>query len=212
MRWKAISILLMSTVIILTLSMHSHAQSRHNAFALKLGVFSPTGDLDDAQFDSAIAGEVAWGLYHSEKLSSEFGIGVYRTDFSTSVFLPGIGTVTDDEEITIIPVFYTLRGHIPFGRAELYGGLGVDLIFALFDGDLGAPVDLSFSSNDYSVFGGHVLAGIHFDITDRFFLGLEGKYLMTSNAEFSDTDSGIFLEAHWDLDGFTVFGQLGYRF
>lgn len=200
-------ILMAFTVVIMLMPLCAFGQDYSNYYVLKLGEYSPTGDVDDVGIGSGFNGEWGFGSYFSEKFSYEVGVGYFKTD-ETFTF----GTVSEKDEITALPFLFTLKGHIPFKTGEFYGGVGVGWYFATIDVDINTPIgSLSFSDAD-NLFGLHFLAGINFNITEKWFLGIEAKKFTTNDFNFFDTDQGWFLEFDSDLDGLTISGQIGYRF
>ena len=69
----------------------------------------------------------------------------------------------------------------------------------------------SASDDDY-IFGGQILGGLNFDINEGFFLGLEGKYIFTQDAELADNTGSLRGWAEFNLNGFIATGVLGFRF
>jgi opacity protein-like surface antigen len=81
------------------------------------------------------------------------------------------------------------------------------------DSDIDTSTHGDFSvDDDDSVFGAHVVAGANYDITDRFFIGLEGMYRWTDDFDISETVALIPVEYNGDLSGFSVTINAGFRF
>jgi outer membrane protein W len=202
----------MCTTLILLIPFCVFGQDYKDYVALKIGTYNPTGDLDDAGIGSGFNGELGFGSYFSKNFSFEAGVGYFKTDDTFTSFIPGIGQVSENDKGTALPIFLTLKGHIPFKIGEFYGGVGVGWYFATIDVDINTPIgSLSFSDAD-NVFGLHFLAGININITEKWFLGIEAKKFTTDDFNFFDTDQGFFLDFDTDLDGYTISGQIGYRF
>ena len=198
-------ILIALTVVLIPLCVFGQDYSKY--FTFKLGQYSPTGDLDDAGIGSGFNGELSYGTYFSENFSYEINFGYFHTDETFT-----IGAVSKKDEITVLPILITLKGHIPIKTGELYGGVGIGEYFATIDIDFNTPSgSLSFSDSD-NVFGYHFLAGINFNLTEQWFLGIETKYFKTNDFSFKDTNGGVTLSGDIDLDGYTISGQIGYRF
>jgi opacity protein-like surface antigen len=99
----------------------------------------------------------------------------------------------------VIPVLLTGKLVLPAKPFEPYLMLGVGLYFVDIKGSaFGFTV-----SDDDTTFGFHIGLGATFDITPNAFLGVEGKYIVAKPTLF-DEDVNI--------DGFTVTGNLGFRF
>jgi opacity protein-like surface antigen len=187
---------------------YAFSQDYDDYFVFKIGTYDPTGDIDDVGLGSGSNWEVAWGNYSSENFSIEFGIGNFETDgtFSTSP------TVTEKDDVQATQLSFILKGHIPVERGEFYGGGGIGWYFAKLDIDLDGPGgSLEFSDTD-DFYGFQIVAGFNFNITDEWFLGIEGKLLRTADFDFSDIDQGILLTGEFDFDGYILTGQIGFRF
>ena len=205
-------LIIMVTVVIMLMPLYAFGQENSDYFALKLGQYSPTGDLDDAGIGSGVNGEFVFGTYLLKNFSYETSVGYFQTDETFTGFVSGLGTVSEKNKIKVVPFLLTLKGHIPLKAVELYGGLGIGFYFAKIYIDANAPIgSASFSDRD-TVFEYHCLAGINFNITKQLFLGIEAKMFKTSDFSFNDTDQGITLDGDIDLDGYTISGQIGYRF
>ena len=110
----------------------------------------------------------------------------------------------------------SLKGIIPLDRFEIYGIGGIGAYINRGEGPTFSPgisgigSRVSFSDTDVA-FGGYLGAGVNFNITNTFFLGVEGKYLWTK-ANFESTLNGYNLKLDVDIRGFIVTGNLGVRF
>ncbi|MEJ2192101.1 MAG: outer membrane beta-barrel protein [Nitrospirota bacterium] len=169
------------------------AEESANYFVLKAGGLFPTDDLEDLGFDAGFNGEMAVGHYLNRYFSLELGSGYFRTE-----------TDEDGADSTVwtVPLTVTARGSYTLGRLEAYAGLGGGVYFVHFDFS-GAP---AVKDRD-ALAGGHVMAGAHYFLTDYVFMGVEGKYTLTEEA---DLDDAIPLELN--INGFTASATLGFRF
>lgn len=213
------AIILIASVFLLPFSaMAQWRGTPENYVTFKAGVYTPTGDLEDDDFDPGFNGEVVFGHYFGPYFALEGGIGYFQTEGSqpviaiVTVFDPLIGFydafVLDDLDLTVsvVPLTVTAKGVIPAKPAEFYIGAGAGIYFVKVDGDLRFLGDTD--SDDDAVWGAHLLAGVNFDLNDLMFFGLEGKYIITDEADatlFSEKFGG-------DLNGFMVTGNLGFRF
>lgn len=161
----------------------------------KAGIYSPTSDLEDMDFDTGFNGQIALGHYFHENFALEVGVGYNRTE---SDFL------RQDWEITTYPVMLTAKGVIPLEKFEVYGGAGIGLYFTKAEATLQPAVGKV--DDDDTVFGYHFMVGTNFDISDSVFLGVEGIYIITDDAQFFGDPDGV------NLHGFIVTGNIGLRF
>jgi outer membrane protein W len=75
----------------------------------------------------------------------------------------------------------------------------------------GIPVSVELDGEDI-VFGGYLGLGVHYNITPRFFVGVEGKYLWTDRANPKDEYYDESLGVKFKLDGILATAVLGFRF
>ena len=186
-------------------------ENKMNYIAIKGGIYSPTDDIED--FDTGFNGEIAINRYLSQYFALEAAAGYYRTSYSENGLVFGI-PYSGDIDINIIPVTATGKGIIPFDFGEVYAGIGGGLYFVSghLDANASNVVKISSSATD-SVWGMHFLGGISFDITDSFFVGVEGKYILTEGAELEDEIYGMEVKyPEFNLNGYTVSALLGFRF
>jgi opacity protein-like surface antigen len=171
----------------------------------KIGAYFPTGDLDDLDFDAGINAEVALGHSFSPNLALEGAVGFFQTEADLT-----FSGIKEEDEVWAVPLTATLKAIAPMNTAQFYVGAGGGLYFVTADvklTDLASGLSASDDDNDVVV-GGHLLAGLTADVSPNFFFGLEGKYIFTSQADF--TVFGAPLEA--SLDGFMLTGNVGIRF
>lgn len=172
-----------------------------NYVVLKTGGFFPISrDLGDINAGAGFNGELAIGHKISPGFSVEGGIGYFETKGNIS--LPGGGI---DEKFEVIPLTFSLRGHVPYGRYEPYGfiGLGVYFVDDKISGNI-PLLGVSDSDSDKATsLGFHIGIGGNYTLKNNVFLGIETRYLYLETNTF-----GI----DFRLDGITVTGNIGYRF
>ena len=96
---------------------------------------------------------------------------------------------------------------------ELFAELGVGAYFAKFDGILNNPaLGVIVFDDDDAVFGLSLGFGVNYNITEEFYLGIVGKYLLTSDVEFGGVATSGLASLETELDGFIVTGVFGFRF
>jgi len=180
-------------------------QERPKYVAFKAGSYTPTGDLDDLDLDSGFAGEVVFGHYYSPTLALEGGIGHFDADGSFTEFIPPFGLVDAKIDVSVTTISLTVKGLHPIEIGELYMGVGIGIGLVDVDIDLSTGLGPASDSDDDTSFGFQFLAGANFNITEKCFLGVEGKYYITVS------EPEIFGE-EFDADGFIITGVLGFRF
>jgi hypothetical protein len=159
------------------------AQDYLNFFAFKAGAYFPTGDLDDANFDTGFSGEVSYGRYLHPNFATEFGVGYLQSEDS-------------NQEVWAIPLTVTAKGAYSLEGVEVFGGAGVGLYIA--------EAQVGNQEDDETVWGGHLVAGTNIDLNPTLFVGVEGKYIFTDEAEFFGGKT--------DLNGLTLTANFGIRF
>jgi opacity protein-like surface antigen len=168
-----------------------------NYLVLKGGLYSPNQDFDISathfELDDGFVAEVAVGHYFLPVFATELGVGYFESKASPAV-PPG------EVKFKVVPVTLTAKALLPFGPIEPYGefGIGGYITKADVSGTIG-----NFSGSTKGTFGLHAGAGVNFNITPTFFLGAEGRYIW-AKPSFGGQDI--------KLDGFTVTGNLGFRF
>jgi opacity protein-like surface antigen len=200
------------------------AQEGLNYMVLKGGAYFPTGDLEESffgEFDTGFAGEIAVGHYFTRDYvfspAIEIGVGYYTTDVNTIVPTTEAGVINVDGDGWAIPVRATLKAAALGQYGEFYTGVGFGVYFVNFDIDVSAtggtavPPGTISDDDDDVVVGGHVMAGINFDITPNAFVGFEGQYIFTDEADIQVFEPFLVL-APVDLNGWTASATLGYRF
>jgi outer membrane protein W len=179
--------------------------------AIKGGIYSPTGDLDE--FSTNFNGEITINRYLTPNFALDANVGYFQTDYSENGQLFGI-SYSGAADIYSIPITASAKGIIPFDFGEIYAGGGAGWYFIWGDLDLNVTNIGRISVNDDgNTWGFHLLAGIAFDLSDNFFVGMEGKYLFTGDIELEDEIGGIKVKTDgFDLDGFTATALVGFRF
>jgi outer membrane protein W len=196
MRLRTLAISMLSVALVFLLSFSATGQERRDYIIAKGGIYSPTGGLDDLNFGTGFNGEVAWGHYFSPNLALEVGAGFFRSD-----------------DVRVVPLTATGKAIYPTGNWELFAGLGVGAYFTKFKGTFSYPAlgNISINDND-SVFGLNLGFGVNYNISEEFFLGIEGKYLLTTDAKFEGSATGGQVKLETDLNGYIVTGVFGFRF
>lgn len=174
------------------------AQDPLNYYALKAGAYVPTGDLEDLGFDTGFSGSLVLGRHLTPNVAAELGVGYFASEGG---------------DFWTIPVELTGKLVYPMDTVELYVGAGGGVYFATFDGDFSLPIvgTTTFNDND-AVFGGHVIVGGTSNITPNLFIGVEGKYIFTDQADVHGMAGAVPVELSANLDGYIVTASIGYRF
>jgi outer membrane protein W len=208
-------VLIMLSLCVMSFGLAAQALAQEkiplNYAVVKTGVYIPNGDLDN--FDNGLNIEGTFGRYFHKNFVLEGSVGLFGTEAKFNGTATALGTYTEEDSIAVIPLTVTAKGVLPLDRLELFAGAGLGVYFTALDGDLTTSNFGSFSVNDSDmVFGLHFTVGGTYNITDRFFFGIDGKYLSTGEAQYEGSAFGQTITVKGDLNGYMVNGMFGYRF
>ncbi len=165
---------------------------------MKPGIYAPLESrLSD--FDPGFAGTLAFGEYTSENFSWGIEFSNLNTDFDNG---------SQKNEISANSAKLILTWIKPFGRKrnrkwEIYLNIGGGIYFVDLEG---AGSVVSGKESD-EVYGVEVGLGGNFNLSKRFYLGLEGKYIYTTDVEVFQPVVDKF-----SLQGYEILGSIGVRF
>ena len=195
----------------LILPFQASAQGYANDLALKAGIYATNGSLDD--FDIGFNGEFAYGRYVASNLKMELGLGYFECDGSFNRNKPGLGNISEDNDLSVIPFTVTAKIVFPSETWEAFGGVGFGVYMANYDSKVSGSALGNFTlDDDDTAVGVHFVAGALYNISKRWYLGFEGKYIFTTSLKFEGTVSGTPVVAEGDLDGLMATIFVGYRF
>jgi opacity protein-like surface antigen len=169
--------------------------------SLKAGIYSPTGDLED--FSTGFSGEISLNRYFSPNFAIDASVGYFQTDYNGTDFTFGTG-YSSDADIYSIPITATFKGIIPLAFGELYAGVGGGVQYVNSDITINSNFGRLSLDDSGAVWSFQFTGGFDFDINETFFIGVEGKYIITGDAEVGPFE--------YNLDGYFVSGVLGFRF
>lgn len=193
--------------------MAAEGGDKMNYGQLKAGLIQPSGDQDDAGFDTGGDFSVAYGRHLNKFLVLEGAIDLFGSGQDSSGYNSNAGYYDQDTTLTGAALLVTLKGEVSSGPVDFFAGAGVGLYSVLLDSEIDSSRfgDVDAEDSD-GVFGAHVVAGLNYNINDRFFVGMEGRYRWTDDVELSDTVASIPVEYYGDLSGFVVTFNGGIRF
>jgi opacity protein-like surface antigen len=212
MKRRILCTFLLSFALVLSAPFLVFGQESPNYVTVKAGIYNPTDDLDD--LDRGTNVEVSFGHYFNPNFVLEGGIGKFETDETFSGFDPFVlGSFSEKDEVSVIPLTVNAKRIVPFHGGEGYLGIGIGFYIVDFDADLSSSTlgSASVSLSD-TIIGINFLAGLNFNISDKWFLGVEGKYIITQDGKDSDVIFGVPIELEGNINGYTLTGVLGVRF
>jgi len=159
-----------------------------NYVVLQGGMSIPTGDFKDAKFEKGVTLALFYGRHLHPNFVLEAGAQVFHFEGGNTDSLIGAAFYDRDLIAWMIPL--TAKGVYRDGKFGLTAGGGVDLVLPLMEWKVRTPGSEEESETATAV-GFHFLAGIGFDVTRLWYLGLEGKYLITPDARFGDAEVGV---------------------
>jgi opacity protein-like surface antigen len=109
-----------------------------------------------------------------------------------------------------------LKAILPYKNWEFFGlgGGGVYFVSAELKGNavIGGTLYAYDRDDKDSVIGVYLGAGIHYNITPAFFVGVEGKYFWTDDVDVRDEVLGVSAGRKFDMDGIIATAVIGFRF
>jgi opacity protein-like surface antigen len=172
--------------------------------ATKVGIYSPQGDaLKD--FDTGFNGELVFG-YRKNKFAIELEVGYFETKGPGTIVaseLPLL-VIPGDVKISVIPIVLNYKYVYPVGKFEPFVEVGAGVYVTDIDLSGGG---LSFSDR-YTSPGVHVGLGANLNISQKLFLGIEGRYLWVDEHQFVLGH----IPVNVNIDGVIATVNVGYRF
>ena len=187
--------------------------SKLNYAQIKMGAFKPTSGFDNAGYDTGFDGSIAYGRYLTKHLILEGAIDGSLSRNKLSSANNTIGDYSQKNDIGVTAFLLTLKEEYSIGHFNLYGGGGIGAYYA----NLYSKVDTNrfgtFNKDESdTVFGAHLVAGANYDITQNWFLGLEGTYRWTGKVKINGSAATVPVTYNDDLNGYTIAASVGYRF
>ncbi|HET6414025.1 MAG TPA: outer membrane beta-barrel protein [Anaeromyxobacter sp.] len=180
------SLTLVAALAILAPQAAAARQPPPGYLVVKLGGYFPVA-ADVSSYETGFDGELSLGYAPAPGFAFEFSSGTFSTQQS-------VGSASA-REIRVIPVTFAIRGTVALKHFEPYAILGTGAYFI--------QDRLSGATSDSTNLGLFLGAGANVNLTERFFFGLEGRYLFLHASTFNTSTS---------LDGAVLTADLGFRF
>lgn len=190
------------------------SNTHKNYVKVNLGANEFTGGLGDAGYNAGFDIGATYGRYLGNNMVIEGGINTYQTNQDISGSSSVAGTYKREDRIIVNSILATLKGEFPVGPVTLYSGAGVGGYFVNLHSDIetSRQDDDDEKDEDDVVFGAHLVAGGHYDLSSRFFVGVEGMYRWTGDVDIQDDSGSVPVTVEGDLNGYTVSMLAGFRF
>jgi opacity protein-like surface antigen len=213
-RYLVLTVLMMAVPAVgLADSSSGKSESYHNYGKVYAGLNDFTGDLDDAGYDANFDGGVAYGRYLTPFLVIEGAVDIFGTNQDLHGSTVTAGSYKREDSIGVLALLATIKGEFPLGPLTLFGGGGGGVYFLSLDSDITTANLGEFNKDETdNVFGFHVVAGANYNITSRFFLGLQGLYRWTEDIDINKSAATVPVIVEGDLNGYTVTINAGFRF
>lgn len=185
----------------------------NNSVQGKLGVYTPTGDVDDANYGNGGIFGITYSRYLTDHFILEAGWDGFATDLDVDGSNSSAGTYSQENVLFASGLAITIKAEYPVGPVDFSGGAGIGLYGVGLVSEIRTENFGTFDKEEYdTVIGGHIAAGANFNITSRFFLGIEGTYHITDDIEINEVVAGVPVTYEGDMNGFTVAMTGGFRF
>ena len=179
----------------------------------KVGVFQPTGDLDDSGFDTGGGLSVGYGRYLTDYIIFEASLEHLLVDREVRGENATTGSYSRDDYLYSAGALATLKFEQNIGKVDFYTGAGVGLYAILLYSEVDSLRLGSFDKDDTKgAFGVHGLIGMNYNFTDSIFAGIEAKYRWTTDVDICKTVASIPIEYDANLSGYSVNATVGFRF
>ena len=180
---------------------------------LRLGMNEFLGDMDDADLDMGGDIGAAYGRYLTPYLVLEAAVDFFGSDRDVRGSTSTAGSYKREESIGVMGLLATIKGDFPVGPLRIFGGGGVGFYMLFLNAEIGTTYLGDLDTDEYdSVFGVHAVAGVTYDITQRFFAGLQALYRWTDDIDIDETVGTVPVRLEGDLNGYTVNLTAGFRF
>lgn len=203
--------LIITLVLLLALwYLPTGAVAEDSYVTFKGGWSAPLDDSGDS--DNGAAWEIAAGHNFTPNFGVEFGIGRFENEGSDSGATPPGREWNSTRKITVTPVTVTARGILPLEKLSLYAGAGIGLYF--WEGETDCTYQggsLSIKGDD-RVSGVHIVAGLEYNFTPEVFAGVEAKWVVTENIEYSGANDEVAGKTSGHINGKIYAAKVGFRF
>lgn len=189
------------------------AEKKSNYVQAKAGFIQPTSGFDDAGFDTGFNGAISYGHYLTNHLILEGTIDGSAAHNDFDGYNTFTGNYTQKNDIGIFAFLLTLKGEFAVGPVNLYGGGGIGAYVVTLNTKVESDRFGDYEKDDTdTVFGAHLLVGANYDITNDWFIGLEGTYRWTGSAKIEQNVIGVPVVYNDDVNGFSLAASVGFRF
>lgn len=186
---------------------------KSNYVRVKAGVMQPASGFDHAGYDLGPDVGFAYGRYLSEHCLLEGAIESFAAERETKGTTLTTGSYTQENDIGVTALLLTLKGEYPAGPVNLSGGAGIGVYeVGLYSTIKSEKVGEFKADDNATMLGAHLTVGASYDLSQSFFIGIEGLYRWTEKVKIEKTAVSVPVTNNDNLDGYTVTAIIGYRF
>lgn len=190
-------------------------ETRPFSFNVKMGGYSPNGDLNDTKdiFGENYKDGPNLEISFQHKIIQYFGMEYSLGLLNTKLDEAEKDSLTYDSDMTIPYFLATAQGFYQISRFEIYGGAGMGYYRVNVHLEVREPSGYQEDyDDDDNVLGMHILAGVKLNITKTFYLGFEGKNIWTQDAKITVEQDGLKHSEEFNVNGYALVGVIGFRF
>ena len=218
MEWRKHFLLVLWMVIALAAGSFDAAWAAETGYfrnygQVRLGLNEFKGDFEDAGYDTGGNLSVAYGRYLNRYLVLEAALDFFGTEHDIHGSTPTAGSYKREDTIGVMAFLATVKGEWPAGPLTIFGGGGAGLYLLALDSEITTANIGDFDEDESdSVFGLHIVTGVNYDITNRFFAGVQGLYRWTDDIDIRKSVGTVPVRVEGNLNGYTVTLTGGFRF
>jgi len=204
---KEISMRKVALLLACVLAVAAPASAKNLDYVVfKAGGYAPqSDDVKNLGVENSFYGELAIGTYFSDNFAVELAGGYTQ---STGTFTGAVAGSSFETTLTVMPFTLGVKALYPMSWFEPYAMAGAGAYYVKLESSGSAGVASASGSVDSTALGGFVGAGANFNLGQRFFLGVEGKYIICKPT----LNSANIKNQEVDISGGLVTGNIGIRF
>ena len=186
---------------------------KSNYIRAKAGVMQPASGFDQACYDAGPDVGFAYGRYLGEHCLLEGAIESFGAEKEAKGTTLTTGSYTQENDIGVTALLLTLKGEYPAGPVNLSGGAGIGVYEVGLNSTIKSEKVGEYKADDNeTVLGAHLTVGASYDLSQSFFVGIEGLYRWTEKVKIEKTAVSVPVSYKDNLDGYTVAATFGFRF
>lgn len=209
--------ILASLVLLACFSWPAFAEGEKNYTSFKLGRYY----MRHGGYDKPIGFEIAEGRMFTKNVGLELGYGRYelsRNDSGDrpawlSLSQPALGHWKEYETLTISPLTLTLKAVSSNDYSVAFIGGGIGAYFLDYEARFKTKYEGSATFNDSdTLYGIHFETGIGYNTLENLYLGIGLRFIFTEATSMKKKVLGLDAGQEGRINGYTISGEVSYRF